>query len=360
MLGSDTTRHYLVVVQNNNQARATGGVADTYATIDARLGQVRLTTAHLIAGLSNAKDWSRVNLTPDFPAAAKQWAKLWHQASPKQPIDGVIALDPVALEHVVSATGPIVINTRTVATASTVVRRAEVRYAEVKRPRIRDLTLTGLAKQVLTSAFTGHGQSQRLAIELGKAAADGHLQLWSTHPTEQSVIAETSFGGVLPTSASPFVEVVVNNTSGAKLDYFLQRSLSYFADSCHGTTRPSTITVRLNNGAPAKPAPFLTAHTDHPPARTPATQLRFAVSVYASRGAKLDSATLDGRPITMKQQTDHGHAVFVTNVAIDRLSTRTLSLQLVEPRLAGPAIVPVQPLAQGQRLAIQAAVCRAR
>jgi hypothetical protein len=358
MIGSSTTHRYLVVVQNNNRARGTGGVPEAWATVEARLGQLRVSDINLITGLSNASRWPSANADPDFPAVARQWARLWAQAKPTTHIDGVVGLDPLGLRDITAATGPLVVEGRTAATAASIPRLVEVQYAGAHKPRLRDVLLPAVTKTVLTDAFVGKGDSQALIGQLAGAAATGHARIWSAHAAEQSVLTTTAFGGALPSSSVPFAEAVVNNTSGARLDYFLQRSVSYFAGSCRTTSRESTVVVRLTNLAPTKPPSFLTEHTDHPPRGTPGTQLRMSLAVYASAGSRLQSATLDDRPVTMKQRTEHGRPVFVTDVTINRLTTRTLSLQLVEPRLRGAAVVPEQPLAQPQRTEVQAAVCR--
>src|SRR5436305_674939 len=88
--------------------------------------------------------------------------------------------------------------------------------------------------------------------------------------------ARTSLSA-LPGGARPFAEVVVNNTRGARLDSFVARSVTYSASSCHGSPRPSSVVLRLDNNTTEEPPPFLAAHSDHPPAGTRPTQLRFSV-----------------------------------------------------------------------------------
>jgi hypothetical protein len=193
---------------------------------------------------------------------------------------------------------------------------------------------------------------------LGLAASAGHLHVWSRHSGEEAVLAETSYAGVLPGPDVPFVEAVVNNTSGARLDTFLHRSLSYYAGPCHGATRSSTVTFRLDSAVPAAPAKFLLKHTDHPPAHTPANQLRLSVSIYTTSGSMLQSALLDGQPVTLRQESSDGHEVFGTDVAVDRNTSRVLVLQLTEPRLRASPVVAVQPLAQPQQTTVNANVCQ--
>jgi hypothetical protein len=87
--------------------------------------------------------------------------------------------------------------------------------------------------------------------------------------------------------------------------------------------------------------------------------MRFTVAIYASEGTRLTSATVDDQPVTMTVRADHGHAVFVIDLAVDRLTSKTLALQLTEPRLAGQPVVPAQPLARPQQTNVQATACSA-
>jgi hypothetical protein len=359
MLGAQTTRHYLVVAQHNNQARGTGGVADAYTTVSVRRGKAVVTKTAAVASLRNAKAWTTANLSPDFPTAAARWRTLFEQAT-GQRVDGVIGVDAVTFEHILAATGPLQINGRTAATRSTVVSEAEVQYASIKRARLRTVVLAGLAKGVLGDAFAGKGNATVLATQLGAAGTEGHLRIWSARSSEQAVLSQTSFAGALTAAAVPFAEVVVNNTSGARLDTFLQRSVGYLAGACGASTRQSTITIRLTNAVPAQVPPFLTEHTDRVPAGTAPEQMRLSVRVYTSVGSTLTSATLDSNAITMKRTADRGHPVFVTTVAINPVSTRTLSLQLSERTLPGAPVVPAQPLVHPQDTSIGAQACSPR
>jgi hypothetical protein len=173
------------------------------------------------------------------------------------------------------------------------------------------------------------------------------------------VLAQAPIGGVLPAEKQPYVGLVVTNVGGNKLDGFLDRTVTYFADGCGSTKRNATIVVRLSNQAPQGLPGFLTARTDKPPKGTPAEQTRNEVAVYASAGAELQSANLDGRTVKMRTQNSRGHPIFLADVTIDRRTTRTLTLQLTETTLPGMPIMSAQPLLQPQTNVLDAPVCGA-
>ncbi len=69
--------------------------------------------------------------------------------------------------------------------------------------------------------------------------------MWSSHPDEQDVLADTPLGHIVPDDDAPYAGVVVNNLGGNKLLLYLQREIDYTADSCSGDTRATTVKVRL-------------------------------------------------------------------------------------------------------------------
>src|SRR5664279_844162 len=61
-----------------------------------------------------------VNLTPDFPTAAAMIAKMY-TARTGTAVDGVVAIDPVALSYLLEGTGPVDVGDGVVLTSDTVV-----------------------------------------------------------------------------------------------------------------------------------------------------------------------------------------------------------------------------------------------
>ena len=126
MLGASSSQNYLLIFQNNAEIRATGGLPGAVSLVHADSGAVSMTrqvaantfgfTDKPVLPLTPAEReiygdivgtfFLDANLQPDFPRASDLWRARWEQVHPEQ-IDGVLAIDPVAISYVLGATGPI-------------------------------------------------------------------------------------------------------------------------------------------------------------------------------------------------------------------------------------------------------------
>ena len=119
MLGANGTRQYLVVFQNPAELRATGGIFGSYALVTADNGKITIVdqgassrtlgffeppVAELppnelsLYGTQMAQYPMDVNFTPDYPTAAELFAEMYRVRT-STTVDGVLALDPVALSY---------------------------------------------------------------------------------------------------------------------------------------------------------------------------------------------------------------------------------------------------------------------
>ena len=125
MLGGSGGRSYVLAFQNNAEIRSTGGLPGAFAILKAKNG--KLTLGGQGAGsdfkklaalpLEPTADenklysvlltgyWGDTTLTPDFPRSAEIMRAMVRRDRGKK-TDGVISLDPVALSHILAATGP--------------------------------------------------------------------------------------------------------------------------------------------------------------------------------------------------------------------------------------------------------------
>ncbi|HVA61494.1 MAG TPA: DUF4012 domain-containing protein [Mycobacteriales bacterium] len=371
MLGADGPRTYFVGVQNNAESRGTGGIVGAFAVLSADHGTLRITargTDHDLRsppapvadlgpdfaaayGQNDATDfWLSTNLSMNFPYAGQLWTSMY-EAQSGQRIDGAIGLDPVALADLLAATGPVrVPSTGDLLTPANVValteQEAYVRYASFSDQSARKAFLNAVAAAVTSRLLSGSGSARALASALGHAAGTGHLELYSAHPDEQAVIAGTPLGGQIPDDHRPFAAFAVDNAYGDKLDYYLERSLSYTAGGCAGPTRTSTITIRLTNTAPLGGLPpYVRIRSDLHPVRADASPVDgLLMFVYASSGAGFLRATLDGTPIDLMPLAERGHPMFETQLAVEPGRTATLTITVREPTWPGAPETFVQPL----------------
>jgi hypothetical protein len=205
--------------------------------------------------------------------------------------------------------------------------------------------LVGSAQAIIDTITTNLGADPHALVgALVKAIGERRLLLYSSHPDEQQQLASTRIAGVLPRTRSPFAFLVVDNNAGSKLDYYLDRRMTYRRSTCAATT--STITVTLHNDAPPDGLPAYVTYTNgfgHAPLGTNYE----AVSLFLTQGADLKSVTLDGKKQFLQRFDERGHPVITLNVTLRPGQTRTLVYKVDEPAANAPVQIPVQPLVRG-------------
>jgi hypothetical protein len=376
MLGADGARHYLVIFQNTAEARGTGGLPGAFAVLKASEGKLsfggfgndtamadaRATVdfgkeyAAEYAHNAPATTWVNANLSPHFPYAAQIWADAWLRHSGKK-ADGVIALDPGAMAGLLAVTGPARLDDGTPVSAGNVVdlteRTSYAAFADTKERKSFFLDVAGATAAKLLPAMGGR-QVAALLSALHTELREGRVTMWSAHPSEQRELQRRHFAGALPDNPAPFAGLVVNNAAGSKLDYYLDRKLDWAPGRCNRYGRDVTVTATLTNRAPASHLPtYVTQRVDNPPYATRPGDNRLLVSYYASTGAVLTGATLDGRTALVNSGTERGHPVFTLDTELPAQSARTVELHLVEPLAAQAPVVLRQPLVRPLRSTVR-------
>lgn len=367
MLGEQGERRYFVAVQNNAEARGTGGLVGAFMVLSARNGRLSVAQVGndtqlrdartpavelgrafdaLYAPYESTRLWRNSNLTPDFPTAARIWTALWQKTTGEQ-LDGALAIDPTLMADVLAVTGDATLpdNTRVTAANAVALTESDVYRRFADNQDARRQFLRTVAKAVVDKVLSGAGDPATLAHTLGADAGARHLALWSAHSAEESAIAGTALGAPLPPAGRPVAELFVNNVAGSKLDYWLRRSLVRQPGSCRADgTRVVTVTVRLTNVAPPGLPGYVVARFDHPAPGLPVGTNRLFVTLLTTHGSQLLSVRLDDRPTTVTFGEQDGLASSSTTLELEPQRTHTLELVFAEPG-GGPPVVPVQPLA---------------
>jgi hypothetical protein len=266
-------------------------------------------------------------------------------------VDGVIAIDPVALSYILGATGPVVMPGGETVTESNVVELTESTvYSRFPTDQsARKQYLQDVASEVVKK-ISGPVKSPRTLFDaLGRAVSERRILVWSSSPANQKLLEETPLAHVVPDDPAPYAGVVINNLGGNKMDYYLERKIEYVADGCDGDTRLSTVTVHLTNTlADANPLSdyaagrlgFFTGLADNIPRGAMLTSVR----LLATQGAEVIGVVVNDTRIRVFGATERGHPSFEAQVAIEPGKTAVLTFRLSEPTAPGAARVPVQPL----------------
>ncbi|MGE0219049.1 DUF4012 domain-containing protein [Mycolicibacterium sp.] len=370
MMGADGPRTYFMGFQTNAEARGTGGLLGGFGilrfdngkpTVDALGKNTELTDAVAsvdlgpefrdMYGFANPMtDFRNSNLSSHFPYAAQIWKSMWAQQTGME-VDGVIAIDPIALSYILGAVGPITMPDGEVITKDNVVELTEstayIRFPDDQAARKN--YLQDIANEVVTKV-TGPVDSPRQLLDaLGRAVSERRIAVWSAHPEAQELLEETPLAHVIPENSAPYAGVVINNLGGNKMDYYLEREIEYAADGCDGETRMSTITVRLKNTAsPDAQLPAYVGGTggliEEVPFEVPNGTMVTSVRLIGTQNASLAGALANGERVPVTQGNERGHPSFEVQVLIPPGKSGELTFRLSEPTAPGAPQVPVQPL----------------
>jgi hypothetical protein len=382
LLGADAPRRYLLAFQNEAEARGTGGLPGAFAIVEARHGKlafIRMESdaaltgvaatvdfgpdyRHLYEGSDTTTVYVDGNVSPHFPYAAQIWASMWQKHS-GQKVDGVIAVDPTALGYLLAVTGPATlpdksqINGANAAALTQATSYARFPEASATANARRKSFLLAVAAASSTKILSASGEPTALLRAAGQAARERRILVWSADPAVQADLAQTSVAGVIPTTSAPYVGLSVVNDAGNKLDYYLDRSLTWQRSGC-GPTRRTTVTITLTNNAPAGGlSHYVTARLDAHSYPVRPGDNRLGVSYLATQGALMQSVTVAGRPGTASIGVQSGHPVYTIDLELPRGTSRTIVLNLSEPAGTGSPIVLRQPLVRPLNISLSDAVC---
>lgn len=325
--GADA-RTYLVIAQNNAEARPTGGLPASWGTLEAKGGRLTLsdfvpettlplldepvveeTTEELgLFGTNLTTKPHDVNFTPDYPRAARIAQAMWTKAK-GQEVDGVIMVDPVLLQDLLKVTGGLKVTAGTAGgtTATTLDGTNTVSYLlhdsyyQGLTPDEQDALFSTVARDafrhVLSSA--SNGGSAALLRAVMDSTADGHLKVWSAHADEQRHLSGSAIAGELEGKpAEPTVGVYYSDGTQGKMGWYLDRKATATQD---GTTADGAarhkVDVTLRNTLSEADVAGLPAYVSgegmsERPKDLQAGDIRTVVYVYAPADGRLVDWTM--------------------------------------------------------------------
>jgi hypothetical protein len=256
LFGDSTDRRYLLLLQNPSQSRATGGLIEYYGVLEVSEGRFELNRVSPISRLDDGSgDWSSINESADFPAVARAVLSLFRQQTGRR-LDGVIATDPLALEQMTRATGPVRERGYDVAISSE--NAAQVLMHDIfehfeGEKSARDRYTSAVVGQVFGAITEGIGDSSILLDAFRSSAEAQHLKLYSTHKDDQRALDDLELSGD-PRLLGPDALVVTQNSRVAsKVDFFLRREIEILAELRKDGSARVTNTAIVENRAPAGP-----------------------------------------------------------------------------------------------------------
>jgi len=333
LLGANGTRTYFLAMQNSADQRATGGDVLAYAFVTISKGRLSLQEGGPIRFIDNrhggfpsvklpaALQWfvdsnihprqipriANINLSPDFPMVAGAWADLVEKATGRK-VDGVIAMDPVAISYLMGPKRVIDVPTypRPI-TASSVID-----VVENDQYRLANWQQQLFPAQLIQQAwelFRNPSPLVHAVRGMGQALRERHLQLWSIHPDEQAEIARLGWDGALRTGPGDFLAFTDNKLLANKVDFYSHISLDYHVTVLASGDISSTCDITFKNETPPGEPYAITFGT-----RNGAYALNQALlGLYVPQVAELTSSNPPG---VLPDHLEGGAKVFLRTVGI--------------------------------------------
>ncbi|MGS0683833.1 DUF4012 domain-containing protein [Nakamurella sp. GG22] len=365
MLGSDGPRSYLVVFQNPAELRATGGIFGSFALVTADQGKItigeqgassrvlgyfdppvaKLTPNQIKLYTELMAQYPQdVNFTPDFPTAAPLFAEMYRVRT-GETVDGVLAIDPVALSYTLKGSTAIDVGDGVKVTSDNLVSillsTAYKKFDSASDQSQRDAFLAAATATVFTDLMSGEGKPASIINGLRKAVDERRVLLYSADPAEQADIAPTGVSGALTGDPmDPSIGVFMNDGTAAKLGYYLRNAVHVVEGSCRDDGRRELeVRITMTYDPPARGLPeYVTGNTDG----GEKYELQTNVLVFAPAGGGIVSATRDDEAIAIGRGEDLSREVGTSTVVLKPGKSTELVFTVLGPA-GGTAATDVNP-----------------
>ncbi|GHD41743.1 DUF4012 domain-containing protein [Mycetocola manganoxydans] len=385
-LGASGPRNYLMIFQGNSEARASGGNPAAMTRLTVADGKIDITEQATSSQFFNDRpdpivpldaetsaiysdtvgEWiPNITATPHFPTTVELVKAYWaEEFGSDVRIDGVISFDPVGLSYLLGATGPVSLVTGEALTAANAVplllNEVYFRYA---RAAEQDAFFAAAAVSIFDAVKSGTGDPNALLAALAKSVDEGRLKIWSGNEAEQELIAGTRLQGALPqdNSNQTAVGVYFNDTTGSKMDYYVNASVASSTTQCESANdAPAfSIDVTLANVITREQAAGLPRYITGPYYQPGFIATDFVV--YGPVGATIDSWSVNGQQVAAVSEGTHlGRPVVRINRVIAPGESLTISYKMtgVADSEYGPLDVQTTPMVRPTPVSIDAPGCK--
>jgi hypothetical protein len=340
MVGADGPRTYLVAVLNPAELQGAGGSALNMLCIRFNNGHMRILQIGSTFDLTNGNTpthftpvagdpWlagatsivlGAADASPDFRTSGQELMR-GYTAQFGVRLDGIIALDPVAMQGLMKTIPPFTTPGYGEITANNIVPTVLVdSYTLFPNFEQRHVYNTALMTTLLHRVLGG-GHMIGKGTALQSAAAFGHLQILMDDPAVQRQVSSSGLLRTLPVAGkSDVAGVYTANANASKSDYWQKRSIDQHVTLHADGSADVVRTVRITNAAPPYAGPGKDPAWGY---LTRVLYLKF--TTYLPPNATVRSFARDGVALRPQQFTERGLTVLRLNRhRLDQGATSTI------------------------------------
>jgi hypothetical protein len=270
LLGAHGRRDYLIAILNPAEQLYSGGTPLTFTPMSVHNGTIEMgtpqdTATHGVA--FQPRYWKKVpgnpfhrgrlrigtaTFAPDWSVSGEEALRAWRSLRTKS-MDGLIAIDVMALRDLVEITGPLEVPFYGEVTADNFVQILIGNYDSIPDYRVRHQINQALVPIFRDRFFrTGHLVEKFQAL---RAAAEGrHFAVYLRRPAAQEAFSELGLTGELSDTKHDYLGVFTQNAVPSKTDYWQSRTVSSDVQLAADGSARVTATTQLHNDS--TPYPF--------------------------------------------------------------------------------------------------------
>jgi len=268
LLGANGPRSYLLLAQDVNEQRATGGFIGGAGVVTfdrGRLTDFSLRDSYEIDDLAHhpypsppeplrrylgLQLWlfRDANWTADFPSAARQ-ASEFYRVGQGRDLDGAIAFDEAAVSLLLNAIGPVQVEgAASPISAQNVVAYMHDQYS-LNFPKRRKTFMEPLGRAIVQRLASNVDLRSlaALARTIKRALDERHMLLYVEQAQAAGVLARYGFDGAVRPGAQDFVMVVDSNVGYNKVFPHIAETISYTVDLVDPRAPSARLSIRHVN-----------------------------------------------------------------------------------------------------------------
>lgn len=333
LLGEPKSKKYLVLFQNDNELRPTGGFLTFYAIFRVDQGVIHIDSSNDIYKLDDSipshpkapeiilKYLPKVstlnirdsNLSPDFVVSMKTFNEMYAKSSFKNDIDGIIAIDTQFLVHIIGILGEVQAGGQTFTAkhdtrcnCPQVVYQLELNTTkpvgfvrENRKAIVGDLLYATMQKALSSSPKLYWGKLFQSALG---DAAEKHVLFSLNNKDAQKGIESLNWAGRIKEYQGDYLHTNDANFAGAKSNMYIKESVKMEYRISGDGTVSKTVTISYRN-----PQPHSDCNLERGGLCLNAT-LRNFQRVYIPEGASLSSSK--GSEVKIETKKDLGKTYF--------------------------------------------------
>ncbi|MBT4516809.1 MAG: DUF4012 domain-containing protein [Candidatus Komeilibacteria bacterium] len=250
LLGHSSEKRYVVLFQNNNEIRATGGFIGSFALFDVYQGKIvnleipkgglydleagqgpRLKAPQALSLINSGFNIWDANWWYDFPTSAQKIIWFYQQAGASS-LDGVIAINANVLAELLAVLGPvsledygITINQENI--FDVLQEEVELNYdEELNQPKA---VIADLVPIVLEKLLSNNDKHKEVVEVFAKTLASKDIQIYSENKVTQDSLVNFGWSGKSLDYNKDYLAVINTNIAGGKTDNNIYQTIDHQA-----------------------------------------------------------------------------------------------------------------------------------